>query len=186
MPRAALSAQVIVTEAANLADEVGPDRLTLAELARRFGVAQPSLYKHIAGLDAVQGKLAVKVARDLADTLRRASSGKAASQALGAVANAYRHYARTHPGCYGYLVRAPSPDEHDLAAAAADIVSVLYAVFAGYGITGTAAVDAARFVRSALHGFVTLELSGGFGMPRSVDASFDRLVTATDRALTGW
>ena len=33
-----------------------------------------------------------------------------------------------------------------------------------------------RTVRSALHGFVSLEASGGFGLPDDVDASFETLV----------
>ena len=33
-----------------------------------------------------------------------------------------------------------------------------------------------RAVRAAVHGFVVLELGGGFGMPEDVDASFTFLV----------
>lgn len=186
MPRAGLSPDVIVTEAARLIDEVGRDRLTLAELAKRFGVAQPSLYKHVTGLEGLHGLLAVKVVREVGETLRRAGTGKAGPDALRAIAKAYRDYAMAHPGCYGYILRAPAPGNDDLEAAAAEILSVLYAVFAGYGITGDDAVDAARLVRSTLHGFVSLELGGGFEMARSVDRSFERLVAATDQALTGW
>lgn len=186
MPRAGLSPDVIVSEAARLADEVGRDRLTLAELAKRFGVAQPSLYKHVNGLDGLHGLLALKVLREVGDTLRRAGTGKAGSDALSAVAKAYRDYALAHPGCYDYILRAPARGDDDLEAAATEILSVLYDVFAGYGIAGNSAVDAARFVRSMLHGFVSLELGGGFEMPRSVDKSFQRLIAATDQALAGW
>ncbi|MDD9208135.1 TetR-like C-terminal domain-containing protein, partial [Georgenia sp. 10Sc9-8] len=52
------------------------------------------------------------------------------------------------------------------------------------GLAGDAEVDAVRMVRSATHGFVTLETSGGFGMPRDVDRSFDRMVDALDAALS--
>ncbi len=186
MPRAGLSTDVVVSEAAELIDEVGRDRLTLAELAKRFGVAQPSLYKHVDGLDGLHGLVAVKAVRELGETLRRAASGKAGPDALRAVAKAYRAYAVSHPGCYAYVVRAPGPDEDDLEAAANETLSVLYDVFAGYRITGGDAVDAARFLRSVLHGFVSLELGGGFAMRRSVNRSFDRLVEATDQALAGW
>ena len=67
-----------------------------------------------------------------------------------------------------------------------ETLSVLYAVLAGYGITGDEAVDAARFVGSTFHGFVGLELGGGYELPYPVDHSFERLVTATSRALAGW
>jgi hypothetical protein len=102
------------------------------------------------------------------------------------VAHAYRDFARAHRGGYGYIQRAPAPDETDLAAAAGEVLSVLGDVLDGYGITGADAVDAIRLLRSTLHGFVTLEISGGFALPQSVDASFDRLVDATHRALVGW
>ncbi len=181
-----MSPDVLVAEAARLVDEVGRDRLTLAELAKRFGVAQPSLYKHVSGLEGLHDLLAAKVATDVGNNLRRAATGKSGAAAVRAIAKAYRGYAKDHPGCYAYIVRAPTPGNDDLEAAASEILSVVYAVLAGYGITGNDAVDAARFVRSALHGFASLEIGGGFEMARSVDRSFDRLVTATDKALTGW
>jgi hypothetical protein len=33
-----------------------------------------------------------------------------------------------------------------------------------------------RAYRSALHGFVSLEVNGGFGLPQDVDESFEALV----------
>jgi AcrR family transcriptional regulator len=186
VPRAGLSPDVVVAEAARLVDDAGADRLTLAAVADRFGVAVPSLYKHVGGLDDLHGRLAVVAARDLATTLRRAASGKAGADAVAAVAAAYRHYAAQHPGCYGYLLR-PRSDDEEHARASGEILEVLYDVLAGYGVTGDdALVDAARFLRSTLHGFVALEIGDGFAMARSVDRSFDRLVGAVDAALTSW
>jgi hypothetical protein len=40
-------------------------------------------------------------------------------------------------------------------------------------------------VRSALHGFVTLEAVGGFGIPLDLDESFERMVAALARGLGG-
>lgn len=185
MPRAGLSTDVVVAEAATLVDDVGPDRLTLAALAKRFGVALPSLYKHVRGLDDLHGRLSVVAARELADVLRRAATGTSGADAVRAVATAYRDYARSHPGRYGYLVRA-RPDDPAYQAAAREVLDVLNGVFAAYGITGDDAVDAARFARSVLHGFVSLEAGGGFGIPRSVDRSFDRAVSALHDALASW
>lgn len=181
-----MSADVVVAEAAILVDTEGPGALTLAAIAKRFGVAVPSLYKHVDGLDDLHARLAVIAARDLAATLRRAATGRSGSAATASVASAYRTYARQHPGCYGYLLRA-RPDDADHAAASQEVLDVLHALFAGYGIMGgSAVVDAARFVRSTLHGYVALENAGGFAMPRSVDRSFERLVDAIDVALAHW
>jgi AcrR family transcriptional regulator len=59
MRRAGLSPERVVAEAAAVADEVGLRQLTLAAVAQRFGVALPSLYKHVDGLDGLQRDLAV-------------------------------------------------------------------------------------------------------------------------------
>ena len=186
MPRAGLSPDVVVAEAVALVDAEGSGALTLAALAKRFGVALPSLYKHIDGLDDLHGRLAVTAARELGAALRRAATGKAGRDAVAAAATAYRSYARAHPGSYDYLLRA-RPDDAAHAAASQEVLEVLYALFDGYGIgPGTPAVDAARFLRSTLHGFVALENAGGFAMARSVDRSFDRLVDALDSALSAW
>jgi AcrR family transcriptional regulator len=177
---------VVVAEAVALVDESGSGALTLAALAKRFGVALPSLYKHVGGLDDLHRRLAVVAARDLGTAVRAAATGQAGRDATAAVAAAYRAYARTHPGCYDYLLRA-RPDDAEQAAASEQILDVLYAIFSGYGIgPGSQAVDAARFVRSTLHGFVALENAGGFAMSRSVDRSFERLVDALDDTLAAW
>lgn len=186
VPRAGLSADVLVAEAVRLVDEVGPQRLTLAALAQRFGVALPSLYKHLGGLEDLHARLAVVAASDLATTLRRAATGRAGVDALTEVAAAYRRYAAEHPGCYGYLLR-PRPDDPAHAEASEEALEVLFGVLAGYGITDQGdAVDAARLLRSALHGWVVLETAGGFAMPRSMDRSFEGLVAGLDRALGTW
>jgi len=186
MPRAGLSSDVVVAEAARLVDLEGAGALTLRAVAESFGVAQPSLYKHIGGLDDLHSRLALVAARDLGACLRRAVSGKATADALRAAAAAYRRYARQHPGCYGYLLR-PRADDEEHARASVEVLAVLYDVLAGYGIVDdTDRVDAARFLRSALHGFVSLETAGGFAMSRSVDRSFDRSVQALDAALREW
>ena len=118
--------------------------------------------------------------------MRRASTGKAREDAVSAIAVAYRAYALAHPGRYAYVLRAPAPGDDALEAAAAEILSIFDDVFTGYGIHGSDAVDAARFVRSALHGFVSLELGGGFGLPHPTETSFHRLVAATNQALRDW
>lgn len=186
MPRAGLSTEVVVAEAARLVDEVGADRLTLAAVAQRFGVALPSLYKHVGGLEDLHGRLAVVAARDLGTALRRAATGKARSDAVAAVALAYRRFADEHPGCYGYLLR-PRPDDQEHARASGEVLAVLYDVLAGYGLVHQDdLVDAARYLRSVLHGWVALEIAGGFAMARSVDRSFERLVRAVDHGLASW
>ncbi len=183
MPRAGLSTQKVIAEAAVVVDVVGWDNLTLAAVADRLNVRLPSLYKHIASLTALRQGVAALATRELADTLTSAAVGRSGSQALFAIANAYRDYARTHPGRYQATIRAPQPDDTAHVDAAGAVLRVVLAVLAGYGISGNDAIDITRALRAALHGFVTLEVAGGFGMPQDIDHSYRRMLTGFDRAL---
>ncbi|MGK5743022.1 TetR/AcrR family transcriptional regulator [Micromonospora sp. URMC 103] len=186
MPRAGLNEQAVVREAARLVDEVGYQQLTLAALAGRLGVALPSLYKHIRGADALAQKLSALVTAELATELTTAGVGRAGADALRAIADAYRAYARRHPGRYPATQRVPDQADPEHVAAGERAVGAIYAVLRGYGLTGDDAVDAARVLRSALHGFVSLEAAGGFGLPRDVDRSYEQLVTAMDTSFRSW
>ena len=186
MPRAGVTHDRIVAEAAILIDEVGLERLTLAAIAQRFGVTLPSLYKHVDGLDALKRDLAVHGLRELTAALSAAAVGRARSEALHAIADAYRDYAGTHPGLSAAAVRAPDADDAEHVAASEAAYVVLLAVLDGYGIAGEDAVDAVRSLRAVMHGFVTLEAAGGFGMPQSVDATYRRLIDALDTSFGAW
>jgi AcrR family transcriptional regulator len=182
VPRAGLTAGKVIAEAAALADQAGYDKLTLAAVAERTGVRLPSLYKHVASLDALRQGVAALATRELADAMTAAAVGRAGSDALRAIAGAYRDYGRAHPGRYAATVRAPHPDDPGHTAAAGAVLRVVFAVLAGYGITGDDAIDATR----ALRGFLALEAGGGFGMPRDIDRSYQRFITAFDTALGNW
>ena len=186
MPRAGLTPAVVVAEAARLADEVGLDRLTLATLAQRLGVALPSLYKHVRGLDAVLQKLSALATAELAAELVVAAAGRSRGDAVRATAEAWRGYARRHPGRYQAAQRVPDPDDPEHVAAGERAVQTVFAVLRGYGLAGDDVVDATRAFRSALHGFVLLENGGGFGLPVDVDRSFQQLVAALEVALRNW
>jgi AcrR family transcriptional regulator len=186
VPRAGLNTDRVVAEAADLADGVGLDQLTLAALAARLGVRQPSLYNHVASLGALRRLLSMRGKAELADALGHAAIGRARDDALIAMAYAWRAWALDHPGRYqaAQLGAAPGDAEHEVVSRRT--VEVVAAVMDGYGLDGDDATDAIRAYRAALHGFVSLEASGGFAFPRSVDRSFDRLVHALVLTLSSW
>ncbi len=183
MPRAGLSTAVVVAEAARIADEVGLERLTLAMVAKQFGVALPSLYKHVSGLDALLQKVSALAVAELGEELMTAATGLAGADALRALAIAQRNYAKRCPGRYPAAQRVPDPADPAHVAAGEKAVGATFAVLRGYGLQGDDLIDATRAVRSAVHGFVMLEITGGFGLPQDVDRSFDRLVDMLDLGL---
>lgn len=180
-PRVGLDADAVVAEAARIADADGLDAVTLSRLAAALGVRAPSLYAHVSGLADLRVRLAARGARELTDLLQHAVAGRAGRDALIALADAYRGYARAHPGTYAALQRAPSANQDE---AASRLLELALAIMRGYGLSGEPAVHAARAVRSALHGFVALEANEGFGYPLSLDESFRQLVGVLDRGLS--
>jgi AcrR family transcriptional regulator len=186
MPRAGLTRDKVVALAADVVDDVGVERLTLAAVAERAGVALPSLYKHVSGIDGLHRDLSVLALRELVGELTRAAAGKAGRDALVALADAMRDYARRHPGRYAASAKAPDPDDDEHAALSNDAVTLVVDVLAAYRIAGTDAIDAVRAVRAAVHGFVALEAAGGFRMAQDLDASYHRLIDALDVAFTTW
>jgi AcrR family transcriptional regulator len=180
MPRAGLDTEAVVASAAEMADATGLDSLRLGELARSLGVRTPSLYAHVGGLDDLRRRLAARGAAELYERIAAAAVGRAGRDALHAVADAYRDYAIEHPGLYAALQRG---DDIAEVPEGERLVTLVIAVLAGYGFTGDRAVHAARVVRAALHGFVTLETGGGFGIPLALDESYALLLAVLDAGL---
>jgi AcrR family transcriptional regulator len=184
--RAGLTETLVIEEAERLADEVGLRRLTLAALAARLGVRQPSLYKHIEGTEGLVRGISVRAKNELAYVLARAAVGRQRAVAVAAISTAYRKWALEHPGRYAAAQSAPASGDAEDQAASLAVVQVATDVLAGYKLESDDAIDATRALRSALHGFITLESSGGFGLPVDIDRSFERLVNGIATAFSSW
>jgi AcrR family transcriptional regulator len=186
VPRSGLTQTRVIEEAERIADEIGLSSLTLAALAQRLGVRQPSLYKHISGMEGLRRSIAIRAKNELAGVLGRAAVGRARGDAIASMSHAYRTWALEHPGRYAATQRAPAPGDVDDERATSGVVQIAFDVMAGYDLRDDDAVDAIRALRAGLHGFVTLEAGQGFGMPVDVDRSFDRLVAGLATAFTTW
>jgi AcrR family transcriptional regulator len=177
-PRAGLDRWTVVRTAAELVDTApaGLDDLSLSRLAEQLGVRTPSLYKHVAGLPALHRDLAFLGVKLLGDQLVDAAIGRSADEAVRALADAYRSFAHEHPGLYAAALRAPAPEDTELQEAARWVADVVVRVLEAYGLHGDDALHAVRAFRSSIHGFVSLEAAGGFGLPLDLDESYRRLV----------
>lgn len=174
--RAGLDREAVVRAAADLLDEKAKPEITLAELASRLGVRTPSLYNHIGGLDDLHYAIALFATQELGARIAHAAIGKSGADALIAIGIAYREFAKSHPGLYLAALRAPGQHEADRAAVSDQILDVLRLVLEPFGLPPDEEINAMRAVRSLMHGFVSLELIGGFGLPVNVDQSFDYLL----------
>jgi AcrR family transcriptional regulator len=186
MPRMGLDSVRVTDEAGQIADAEGLGAVTLARVAQELGVRAPSLYNHVDGLPGLLRLLTLRSIGELTDVISGAAIGRSGADALRAVGRGYRAFAHEYPGRYASTVRAPDPGDVDLLAAGARGVEVLTAVLSAWGFSGDEALHRVRVIRAALHGFVTLEAQGGFGLPLELDRSFDlvldTLVAGLDRA----
>ena len=169
-----------------MADEVGLGQLTLAALAERLAVRQPSLYKHIDSMAGLQRSISVRAKVELGEVLARAAVGRSGADAIRAMSHAYRAWALLHPGRYEAAQFAPSPGDAEDEAASSAVVQICADVLTAYALDGDDSIDAIRAFRSTLHGFVDLESGGGFGLNVDIDRSFERLVQGIIVALTTW
>lgn len=177
MPRGVgLDREKVIDGAAALVDAEGLDALTLSHLADRLGIRPPSLFKHVDGLPDLRASLAVRSGEALDATLAEAGAD------LVALTRAWRAWGLSHPGLYTLVSRTEVHSDAQRAAREVIIQRILAAVGRHTG-EGIPAIHATRALRALVHGFLMIELDGGFGLDVAVEDSFDRGVQAL---LAGW
>jgi AcrR family transcriptional regulator len=175
MPRAGLNAAAVVDAALAVIDTDGPTALTLAAIASHTGVAAPSLYKHVGGLTELKALVGIRAMDELTTRLTSAVAGLSGDEAVAALMRTARAYVNAHPARYSVIPADPLNDPAT-ANAGARLIEVFLAALRGYGLTGSAAIHATRCLRAIVHGFASLESAGGFGLPESLDDTYEQLI----------
>lgn len=174
-----LNRELVIEQAAKMADEAGSiTAVSLTSLAQALEIRTPSLYNHVASLEDLQYGLAVHGAGLLLADLRQAAQGLVGQEAIMAISTAYRQFAHAHPGIYPLTVRAPEPEETELAALSQELLQLLLLIMSSLGLQGDDAFHAIRGLRAILHGFASLEAAEGYKMALDQEESFRRLVSA--------
>ncbi|MFD9443496.1 TetR/AcrR family transcriptional regulator [Streptomyces sp. NPDC060006] len=186
MVRAGLTTERLVQAGAELADEVGFDQVTVSALARQFDVKVASLYSHLKNSQDLRTRIALLALEELADRGAAALAGRAGKDALTALANVYRDYAVEHPGRYAAAQLRLTP-EAAAASAGSRHAQMTRAILRGYDLTEPDQTHAVRLLGSVFHGYVSLELGGGFShsAPDSQE-TWSRIMDALDALLRNW
>ena len=186
MPRAGLDPERVVTAGAALADEVGFANLSLAGLTERVGVRTPSLYKHIASQEDLHRRIAALALTEAADAVESATHGLSGRDALAAAGRAFRDFVLTHHGRYAASVGVePTGPDDPIAVAGSRLLAAFTSVLQSYDVSPDDTVHALRALRSAFHGFGTLQSAHGFRWSEDIDDSFEWLVDLIDAGLRG-
>ena len=186
MAYAGLTTDRLTRAGAELADEVGFDQVTLSALARRFDVKVASLYAHVRNSHDLRTRIALLALEEMADRAAEALAGRAARDALTALADVYRDYAREHPGRYAAAQLRLDPAT---AAASAGVrhARMTRAILRGYHLTEPDQTHAVRLLGSVFHGYVSLEMGGGFDHSApDTQETWTRILDALDALLRHW
>lgn len=164
----------IVLEALAVLDDEGLDNLTTRNVARRLGVTQPALYAHVASLDELRGLVAAHGAEELSAAVRAAVAGLPPSDAVVAMAHAYRAYVRAHPD--RYLLQLSAPRTAAYLEATERAAEAVRAVLRAHGLDEEQVLETHLAFRAAVHGFVHLEARDALGVrERTADEHFAAL-----------
>lgn len=186
MVRAGLTPDLITAAAADLADEVGFENVTLSALARGFGVKDASLYSHVRNLQDLRTRMALLAGAEMIDRIAAAVAGRAGKEALAAFAGAYREFALERPGRYAATqIRIDQSLVVD-SPVFRRTAEITYGMLRAYGLEEPDLTDAVRLLRSTFHGYCALEATGGFGAPRDVRKSWDKAADALHVTLEHW
>ena len=167
--RLSTRATEIVAAARELLEEEGLDALSMRRLADRLGIRAPSLYKHFADKQALEAAIISAGFEEQAAVFEAALAN--ADDPFGAIASAYRRFARDHPHLYRLMTERPlqrdklSPGVEERAAA-----PVREAVGRD--------LDRARAAWAFAHGMTNLELNGRFPPDADLDAAWERGIAA--------
>jgi AcrR family transcriptional regulator len=158
--------EALVAAAEQIVEEVGPDRITLREAARRAGVSHAAPAHHFGDLGGLLTAVAARGFERLGGALAAAAAAAPpAEDALTATGRAYVQFALAHPGLFQLMFRTRALDQNapQLAAAADQAFAVLAGASpAQPGRAGDARARMGQLVGSwaLVHGFAVLAIDG--------------------------
>ena len=165
-------AREIVDVALVLLAEEGPDGLSMRRLADRLGIRAPSIYKHLPDKQALEAAIISAGFELQAEAFELALEGS--DDPLGALAGAYRRFAKAHPHLYRLMTEREL--QRDLLAPGVEARAALPVHEAVGGDP-----DLARAAWAFAHGMTILELDRRFPPDADLDAAWDRGIRAFAR-----
>ncbi|AEF82059.1 TetR/AcrR family transcriptional regulator [Leadbettera azotonutricia] len=169
-----LNKETILSAALLITESEGFENLSLQNLAAALEVKPPSLYNHVAGLDDIRVQVAQSALEQMEKSIRDRVVGRSHEKAIREIAAAYRDFARKHPQLYKVLSIIARIDDGELRETAHSLQNTFRRILEPYRLIPRDETHFIRFMRSSLHGFVSLEAMGFFRHGRGVnkDLSF--------------
>ena len=144
----------LIEAAANLADVVGWNDLTLSRVAEAVDRHVSSLYSHVDGLDALRREVAILSVTELADVVWAATIGRSGAEALTRIAEAERDFARAHPGRMAALRGHLSVEDPEFREQAKRIAQPIRTVLASFGLSDQQVIIGHRVFSATVRGLI--------------------------------
>ena len=173
LPRAGLDKKSIVKAAAELANEIGYDNISLKILAEHLGVRSPSLYNHISGLDELRHELMLYGWRCIGSEIISSVNGLTGYDAICEMCRAFYRFASNNKGIFNAMLWYNKYADEETLEATKLLFSMMYGLFTQINIPRWKAEHIIRTFRSFLEGFSLLVNNDSFGHSASIDESFD-------------
>jgi len=176
MPRQGLSQEKIIEAAIRLMEEIGCENFTLKKLAEYLMIKPASLYNHIASQSELNYAIGKAALERLTTVMELASKEKEGIEAITAISVAYRKYAKENPVLYETFINIPSIRNELIKEGRHSIGDILRRILRPYRLTEEETIHMSRAIRSAMHGFISLENSGYFQTEVSLESSYAYMI----------
>ena len=166
----------IVDTAIKIMDKKGLASFQLSDVADAMEMKTPSLYNHFEGLDDLVRSVQLRTNELLFNHMVAESKGLEGQKSFKALCRAYRGFFKKHTGIYETMTIAINPKDKELLQATFKSVGLVTNILSTVRMDADFGVHIMRSIRSALHGFVSLEAKGNMILKASADESFEIMI----------
>lgn len=177
MPRNGLTKEKLVEAAARLIERCGAADFSMRALAESLDVKTASLYNHVESMDALMTAVCAYALRLQCAEELAAIEGRSGTDAIAALAEAYRRFAVEHRELYRLILSTAASCGERLGEASECIAGPFLRVLEHTSLTQTECYHWQRVLRAIVHGFVSQEDAGFFShLPAQTEESFQTAI----------
>ncbi len=175
-----LTRQDVIDAAFACLEKEGESALGVNRVARALGIKPPAIYKHLDGNAALRRAVVLVIWRKYLTLCQEQTAGLSEPhELLRAGAHATRNFARLYPALYRVMMQFQlHPSDPEAAAIIQESLSLFKQSLQLYELNDNQLIDTMRMVNAAVYGFITLEQAGLMTLGRSIDTSYDVMLSA--------
>lgn len=176
MQKRTLTREKIIEASFLLGDEIGIDKLTFQKIALALNIKYPSLYNHFSNMDELKTEMSKYIFKKLNFTLIKRLVGKSGATAIREFAVVYREFAIENKSAYSLFMNFPSTEDEEVYNLGKECSNIIRQILNFYIKDKTMLIHKSRYLRSLLHGFVSMSFLGYFQGDANLDESFNLMI----------